>query len=175
MSAALAKLPDDQRDAIVFHHLQGLKLAEVSTEMGRSESSVAGLLFRDLETICLKCLEKEPHRRYGTAQLLAQDLQRFLNGEPINARSISPPARLWRWCRRQPVIASLTVLLLLALASVTAITNFAYFRDVAHGIELQRTLDDRDKTIVASNLRRHRRKLAHPLHHRLNNQSPKNS
>ena len=72
----------------------------------------------DLETICLKCLEKEPGKRYGTAQELADDLDRFLKDEPIHARPIGPTARLWRWCRRKPALASFgaaTTLLLLAI------------------------------------------------------------
>src|SRR5262245_37739395 len=57
---------------------------------------------RDLETICMKCLEKESRRRYATAQQLADDLGRFCAGEPIVARAINPIELPWRWCVRRP-------------------------------------------------------------------------
>jgi serine/threonine protein kinase len=62
---------------------------------------------RDLETVCLKAMSKEPGRRYKTSAELAADLRRFLQGEPILARPAGRPERLWRWCRRSPVTASL--------------------------------------------------------------------
>lgn len=65
---------------------------------------------RDLETICAKCLEKEPGRRYPSAEALAADLRRFLAGEPIAARPLSAPGRFLRWCRRRPALAAVWIL-----------------------------------------------------------------
>ena len=70
---------------------------------------------RDLEIICLKCLEKEPARRYSSAQALAEDLDRWLNDLPILARPVGAVTRTVMWCRRNKALASLAALLLLAL------------------------------------------------------------
>ncbi len=70
---------------------------------------------RDLETICLKCLEKDPGQRYATAQALAEELRRFLGNEPIQARPVTRAVRVGRWCRRKPVIAALAVAVLLVV------------------------------------------------------------
>ncbi len=79
---------------------------------------------RDLETVCLKCLQKEPHHRYGTAQLLAEELQRFLEGRPIQARPIRLVERTWRWSRRNGIVAGLIGSVVLSLIIGTSVSIY---------------------------------------------------
>jgi tetratricopeptide (TPR) repeat protein len=85
---------------------------------------------RDLETIALKCLEKEPGRRYDSAAAVNADLDRFLTGEPILARPASLGERGWKWARRRPAAALLAVVSLVAAASM--LVGAAFYADAAH-------------------------------------------
>jgi serine/threonine protein kinase len=81
--------------------------------------SLAPSLDRDLETICARCLERDPKARYQSAGDLAADLERWLDGRPIVARPVSPPARIWRWSQRNPkLVGAATAGLLLGAAAV---------------------------------------------------------
>jgi WD40 repeat protein len=90
---------------------------------------------RDLQIICLKCLEKAPRRRYASAGELADDLGRFLAGRPIQARATGPLERAAKWARRRPAAALLILVSALALAALAGL-------GLAHNVRLGRALDE---------------------------------
>lgn len=115
--------------AILFHALTGRPpflgegLAQTMQQVLNTEPlpprTLNPAVPTDLETICLKCLQKDPDKRYATARMLAEELSRFLRQEPILARPLGRSGKLWRWCRRKPAVAALSVavfLLVLMLA-----------------------------------------------------------
>ena len=106
-------------------------LHQLLTEDAPSPRRFNASIPRDLETICLKCLEKKPERRYATAADLADDLQRYLDHHPIQARSITRLERAYRWARRKPVVASLTLAIFLLLVVVATVSSTAWLQTSA--------------------------------------------
>jgi WD40 repeat protein/tRNA A-37 threonylcarbamoyl transferase component Bud32 len=115
---------------------------------------------RDLDTICLKCLRKEPEKRYASALALAEDLHRWLAGEPIAARPVGQTERAVKWVRRHPEVATLLVAVVLAVASGCAGVYLKYLdaeeqREIAEGksdeadraaARIRTALDDAEET-----------------------------
>ncbi len=100
---------------------------------------------RDLETVCLKCLDKRPQKRYGSALALEEDLHNYLAGKPVVARRVGSATRLALWCRRQPVLASTIAA---AVLVIVAVSSLGFWR-VVHERDRFRTERDRaEATLV---------------------------
>jgi WD40 repeat protein len=115
-----------------FRGTKGMMLAQVLHEEPRPPRRVNEKIPRDLETVCLKALAKHPTRRYATARDFADDLRRFLRGEPVRARPIGAAERLARWCRRNPALAGMTAAVATLLVGATILSTVAALRIDAH-------------------------------------------
>jgi WD40 repeat protein/tRNA A-37 threonylcarbamoyl transferase component Bud32 len=98
-------------------------IVQVVSEEPVSLNSLRAGLPKDLATICHKCLEKEPGKRYPRASALAEDLASFLEGRPIAARPVGRLEQTWRWCRRNPVVAGLIVAVSVSLLAGTVVAT----------------------------------------------------
>jgi tetratricopeptide (TPR) repeat protein/tRNA A-37 threonylcarbamoyl transferase component Bud32 len=126
--------------------------------------SVNSQLDKDLEIICLKCLEKQPESRYRSAQEVAEDLERYLAGEPIRARLAGRLERFGRWCRREPRLAVLAGLLVLSLLAGLGMVTWQWQRaeSEARRAEVNFHIAEEQRTRAESNLveARHQQDLA---------------
>ncbi len=113
--------------SLPFRGTTQMLLYQVINEEPPSPRSLNNRIPRDLETICLKCLEKEGKRRYESGKQLSDELGRFLTGLPIEARPVTRSARVYRWCRRKPVVACLVGLLAISLCATAVVSSTAYF------------------------------------------------
>jgi hypothetical protein len=130
-----------------FRGNQRMLLHQVLNDDPRPPRSLNDRVPRDLETICLKAMAKVPGRRYASAQEMADDLRRFLNGESIRARPVGRTERLARWARRNPAVASLTALVILLLATVAAgALGVALFQqEVNHNLSVAKEAAERSQ------------------------------
>src|SRR5262249_3670997 len=106
-----------------FASADRLKLIELIRQTeAASPRSIDPRIPLDLETIVMKAIDKDARRRYQSADEMAEDLQRFVNDEPIKARRVGSVERLTRWCRRHPTVAGLIAAVLLLMAAGTAVS-----------------------------------------------------
>ena len=112
-----------------FDSFDRLRLVErINAEEPPRPRVIDARIPRDLETVVLKAIDKDPRRRYQTAGDLAEELHRFLAGEPIRARRVGELEALWKWARRRPAVATLGAALLLLFAALLGLGAWSYLR-----------------------------------------------
>jgi serine/threonine-protein kinase len=112
-----------------FRGNQRMLLHQVINEDAPSPRKLDVSVPRDLETICLRCLEKDPARRFPDAKELGDELRRFLNGQPIHSRPIGYTARAWRWCARNRVVSAATATVLVTLLAAFVLVTVAFRKE----------------------------------------------
>ena len=110
----------------------------------------------DLETLCLKCLEKSPDRRYATARDLADELRRYLSGQPILARPVGRIERSWRWCRRNPVVAASAASVVIALLTGAGVSTYFAVEERVAKLDAERAAQRERNQAITANLQRDR-------------------
>jgi WD40 repeat protein/serine/threonine protein kinase len=124
-----------------FRGARGMLLLQVLQDEPRPPRRINDKIPRDLETICLKAMAKAPARRYESARAMADDLRRFLRGEPIQARPTGTLERLGRWCRRNPAVAALTATVATLLLAAAVLSTAAAVRINAHRAAAERSAE----------------------------------
>ncbi|WP_162130567.1 WD40 repeat domain-containing serine/threonine protein kinase [Schlesneria paludicola] len=123
-------------------------------EMPRLPRSINPVVHRDLETIAMCCLEKRPEQRYASANDVADELQRFIDRKPILARPVSVSEQVLRWSQRNPVVSSITGLLLLAILFGTGVTLWQWSRAESANAGLKQSLTIHQWDAIDDRLRR---------------------
>jgi WD40 repeat protein/tRNA A-37 threonylcarbamoyl transferase component Bud32 len=123
-----------------FRGTPRMLLHQVLYDEPRRPRSLVDHVTRDLETICLRAMSKEPLARFASAQDMADDLRRFLNGEPIHARTIGHAERIWRWSRRNPLLATMIAVVLLICGIGFGAVSWSYWQTESARLDLESRL-----------------------------------
>jgi eukaryotic-like serine/threonine-protein kinase len=105
-------------------------LAQVAHDTPVAPRRLDPSLPKDLETVAMKCLAKDPARRYASAAELAEELERYASGLPVRARPVGPAERLWRWARRKPALAGMLAMMILTISLGVIATAYQWRRAV---------------------------------------------
>ncbi|MBI5757629.1 MAG: protein kinase, partial [Planctomycetales bacterium] len=139
-----------------FRGQRQMLIVQILSEEPPALRKLDARLPRDVETICLKCLEKDPARRYQSAAALAADLHRWLTGHPIQARPVSRTERAWRWCHRNPAVASLSTAVVVILLTGIAVSSFFWLEAAARAKDFLAQKIRADENAVAERKQKER-------------------